>query len=53
VVKSHGGTDARGFASALQVTANLARSDFSKEVRRNFERLRTVLPVTVPEFEDQ
>lgn len=39
VVKSHGGADAKGFASALRVAADLARSDFTAEIDRNLKRL--------------
>ena len=42
VVKSHGGTDAVGFANALKVAADLARSDYAAEIARNMERLSTV-----------
>jgi len=41
VVKSHGGADANGFASAIRVAADLARSDFSAEIDRNMKRLTT------------
>ncbi len=43
VVKSHGGTDAVGFANALKVAADLARSDYSAEIARNLQRLSSVL----------
>jgi phosphate acyltransferase len=39
VVKSHGGTDARGFANAIRLAADLAKSDFSAEIERNLNRL--------------
>jgi phosphate acyltransferase len=39
VVKSHGGADARGFANAIRLAADLARSDFAAEIDRNLERL--------------
>ncbi|MFY8208015.1 MAG: phosphate acyltransferase, partial [Caulobacter sp.] len=39
VVKSHGGADANGFASAIRVATNLARSDFRAEIDRNLKRL--------------
>jgi glycerol-3-phosphate acyltransferase PlsX len=39
VVKSHGGADAVGFASALRVATDLARSDFTAEIDRNLKRL--------------
>jgi len=40
VVKSHGGADARGFATAIRLAADLARSDFAAEIERNL-KLRT------------
>jgi glycerol-3-phosphate acyltransferase PlsX len=39
VVKSHGGADAAGYASAVQVAINLARSDFAAEIDRSVKRL--------------
>jgi len=39
VVKSHGSADARGFATAIRLAADLARSDFAAEIDRNLERL--------------
>ncbi len=39
VVKSHGGADANGFASAVRVAVDLARSDFTAEIDRNLKRL--------------
>ena len=39
VVKSHGGADALGYASAIRVAVDLARSDFSAEIDRNLKRL--------------
>jgi glycerol-3-phosphate acyltransferase PlsX len=39
VVKSHGGADALGYASAIRVAVDLARSDFSAEIERNLKRL--------------
>ena len=38
-VKSHGGTDARGFASAVRLAANLATSDFVAQIDRNLKTL--------------
>jgi glycerol-3-phosphate acyltransferase PlsX len=35
VVKSHGGTDAVGFANAVRLAVNLAGSDFVAEIERN------------------
>ncbi|MBS0409248.1 MAG: phosphate acyltransferase PlsX [Proteobacteria bacterium] len=39
VVKSHGGADARGFAAAIRLAVDLARSDFAAEIDRNLKRL--------------
>lgn len=38
VVKSHGGTDADGFATALQLAADLAESNYMIEVANNLAR---------------
>ena len=38
VVKSHGGADANGFASAIRVATDLARSDFTADIDRNLKR---------------
>ncbi len=38
VVKSHGGADARGFAAAIGLAAELARSNFAGEIELNLER---------------
>jgi glycerol-3-phosphate acyltransferase PlsX len=43
VVKSHGGADAKGFANAVVVAADMARSDYSNEIDRNMGRLAEVL----------
>ena len=43
VVKSHGGADARGFANAVVVAADMARSDFAGEIDRNMGHLAKVL----------
>jgi phosphate acyltransferase len=39
VVKSHGGADARGFANALVVAADMARSAYAREIEQNMRRL--------------
>ncbi len=39
-VKSHGGTDAKGFATALGLAASLARSNFKDEVAASLARVR-------------
>jgi len=38
VVKSHGGTDADGFATAIRLAARLARSKYMEEVASNLKR---------------
>ncbi len=49
VVKSHGGADAKGFAAAIRVAVELARSDFSAEIDRNMKRLTASLSQPAPE----
>lgn len=39
VVKSHGGADARGFANAIKVAANLGASRYAEEIAANISRL--------------
>jgi len=39
VVKSHGGADAKGFANAIKVAADLAASNYAQRIARNMERL--------------
>ena len=39
VVKSHGGTDAVGYASALNVAIEMADSDFLDEIERTLDAL--------------
>jgi glycerol-3-phosphate acyltransferase PlsX len=51
VVKSHGGADARGFANALRVAADLAQSRFSSEIDSNLKRLAEALPGAAPAAE--
>jgi glycerol-3-phosphate acyltransferase PlsX len=43
VVKSHGGADARGFASAVRIAVDLAQSDYASEIRRNLENLTAAI----------
>jgi glycerol-3-phosphate acyltransferase PlsX len=38
IVKSHGGADARGFATAIRLASDLAQSEFSAEIQRNLTR---------------
>jgi glycerol-3-phosphate acyltransferase PlsX len=42
VVKSHGGADAVGFASAIRLAVALGRSDFAAEIGRNLSQISTV-----------
>ena len=44
VVKSHGGTDAKGFANAIKVAMDLANSDYDKQIERHMKQLAAVLP---------
>ena len=39
VVKSHGGTDAAGYATAVQLAANLAKSSYKDEVAAGLSRI--------------
>jgi glycerol-3-phosphate acyltransferase PlsX len=43
VVKSHGGANAAGIASALRVAVDLARSDYAREIQANLQQLTQVL----------
>jgi glycerol-3-phosphate acyltransferase PlsX len=42
VVKSHGGADGEGFATALRVARNMAASNFLTEIETNLQRLARV-----------
>ena len=44
VVKSHGSADANGYAWAIRVAADLARSDYSQEIARNMQMLMASTP---------
>ena len=44
VVKSHGGTDALGFANAIGVTVDMARHDILSKITADFEGLSRQLP---------
>jgi glycerol-3-phosphate acyltransferase PlsX len=44
VVKSHGSADANGFAAAIKVAVDLARSDYSAEIALNVQRLMAISP---------
>jgi glycerol-3-phosphate acyltransferase PlsX len=43
VVKSHGGADAVGFANAIVVAADLARSEYAFEIENNMRRLAELI----------
>ncbi|HEY0052694.1 MAG TPA: phosphate acyltransferase, partial [Caulobacteraceae bacterium] len=43
VVKSHGGADAKGFASAIMVAVGLARSDYAADIARSMAGLDAAL----------
>jgi glycerol-3-phosphate acyltransferase PlsX len=43
VVKSHGGADARGYAAAIRIAVDLARSDYMEKAGENLGRLAAVL----------
>ncbi|CAN5250865.1 phosphate acyltransferase PlsX [soil metagenome] len=43
VVKSHGGANAKGVASAIRIAGGLAQSDFAAEIRANLQQLTAVL----------
>ena len=43
VVKSHGGADARGFANAIVVAADMAMGDYAAEIDRNMLKLADVM----------
>jgi phosphate acyltransferase len=46
VVKSHGGADARGFATAVRLAADLAASDFIAQIDRNLSQLTAAMRET-------
>ena len=48
VLKCHGGATDRDFTQAIQVAADLARSDFAGEIERNLRRLPAALAVQPP-----
>ncbi len=43
VVKSHGGTDGTGFANALNVALDMARSGYARQIAANLEKLAASL----------
>jgi phosphate acyltransferase len=44
VIKSHGGTDGEGFATALRLAIRMARSNYREEVMRGLQRFDAVRP---------
>jgi len=44
VVKTHGGADARGFATAIRLAADLAASDFVAQIDRNLRTMTAAMP---------
>jgi len=44
-VKSHGGTDALGFANAIGVAANLATNGFNEKIKEEMQRLASANPI--------
>ena len=49
VVKTHGGADARGFATAIRVATDLAASDFVARIDRNLRTMTAAMPKTAAE----
>ena len=49
VVKSHGGADARGFATAIRLAADLASSDFVAQIDRNLRTMTAAMQRPVAE----
>ncbi len=43
VVKSHGGADARGYANAIRIAADLASSGYAAQIDRNMKQLAAVV----------
>jgi glycerol-3-phosphate acyltransferase PlsX len=43
VVKSHGGTNAKGFANAIRVAVDLAQSECGADIQRNLQQLTAAL----------
>ena len=52
VVKSHGGAEAKAFANAIKVAADLAASDYAAHIGRNMERLTAALREPGPAAEN-
>ncbi|MFD2235363.1 phosphate acyltransferase PlsX [Phaeospirillum tilakii] len=49
-VKSHGGTDAFGFANAIGVAVELVTHGYNERIRREFDRLRAAAPLQSPQL---
>lgn len=49
VVKSHGGTDGTGYASALDLAIDMAESNFAQEIAAAVEKLKTAVSDTAPQ----
>jgi glycerol-3-phosphate acyltransferase PlsX len=49
VVKSHGGTDALGFANAIGVAVDMAVNDFNNRIRDEIAHLHATPPVVKPQ----
>jgi glycerol-3-phosphate acyltransferase PlsX len=49
VVKSHGGADAKGFANAIKVAADLAASDYAQRIAKNMAHLDKAIHTPAPE----
>ncbi len=55
VIKSHGGTDVRGFATAVGVAINLAASSYTDDIKASMAHLLQVInegPVIEADFDD-
>jgi glycerol-3-phosphate acyltransferase PlsX len=48
VVKSHGGADAKGYANAVKMAADLAASDYADQIALNLEKLGQALRAARP-----
>ena len=53
VVKSHGGTDAKGFATALRIALEMADSRFLSEIESNLARLSQLQASAAPREEQK
>ena len=49
MVKSHGGADAKGFANAIKVAADLAASDYAQRIATNMARLDKAIHTPAPQ----